>query len=313
MTAEEQLAQLQALVNHSYQTDAKRLQENSQKMYQSTISVYERTIRERFPAVNPYPITEATMRAFLTIQKDEKHRACNTLINYIAGFAHYFQSKQLPDLTKTASFHTYRLGLGKEMRQHIVPNRKLPILPEHMEKFAQKVDHSDLKQIQWMASMSLMFLGFLRISEFLTLKISDITLEEDRVRIHIQFSKTDTTGRGDDVVILRGAKSYDAHYWVSSYYGRLNLKEMASERFLPYSATEFRVLVKSCLRQIGIEEVGQYSSHSFRRGGAHEASRRGVADSVIKAHGRWRSNCFQIYTNVSTIRAGEVLTGRLNE
>ena len=163
-----------------------------------------------------------------------------------------------------------------------------------------------------MASISIMFFGFLRISEFLALRVCDVRLAHDRVLVRIRFSKTDTTGRGEDIHIIRGDKSFDAHRWVSIYFKGIDVRARAEEPFMEASQTELRSLVKTTLKKFGIE-AGKYSTHSFRRGGAHEASRRGVQDSVIKAHGRWRSNCFQIYTNVQTARAGEILTRKLNE
>ncbi len=43
-----------------------------------------------------------------------------------------------------------------------------------------------------------------------------------------------------------------------------------------------------------------YSGHSFRRGAATMAAKRGMDDSVIKMLGRWKSSAFQLY--VRTLR-----------
>ena len=42
-------------------------------------------------------------------------------------------------------------------------------------------------------------------------------------------------------------------------------------------------------------ETSQYSSHSFRKGGAVSLQRSGVEDSVIRNLGRWRSDAFYLY------------------
>ena len=70
-----------------------------------------------------------------------------------------------------------------------------------------------------------------------------------------------------------------------------------SERYL-------RAKLASLLREIQVEDVHRYSFHSFRRGGAHLASVKGVNDCVIKAHGRWRSEAYLRYVAVDKREAG---------
>ena len=48
----------------------------------------------------------------------------------------------------------------------------------------------------------------------------------------------------------------------------------------------------------------QYGSHSFRRGEAYNASKKGIADCVIKIHSRWFSNAYKVYVSVDQERAG---------
>ena len=59
---------------------------------------------------------------------------------------------------------------------------------------------------------------------------------------------------------------------------------------------------------IGKSEVEKYSFHSLRKGAAYTAALSGAQDSQIKAMGRWKSECFQIYTSVTTEEAGEKMT-----
>ena len=64
------------------------------------------------------------------------------------------------------------------------------------------------------------------------------------------------------------------------------------------SHTTLRDWLKRILESIGVKDVNNYSFHSFRRGGAHLASMRGISDSTIKAHGRWRSEVYLRYVVV---------------
>ena len=69
------------------------------------------------------------------------------------------------------------------------------------------------------------------------------------------------------------------------------------------------VIIREKLRKIiGDNSVEKYSSHSLRKGAAYTSALRGVQDSQIKAMGRWKSECYQIYTAVTTEEAGEKVT-----
>ena len=43
------------------------------------------------------------------------------------------------------------------------------------------------------------------------------------------------------------------------------------------------------IRTIGLDRA-MFGMHSFRRGGATEAARRGISDRLFKKHGRWKSD-----------------------
>ena len=61
------------------------------------------------------------------------------------------------------------------------------------------------------------------------------------------------------------------------------------------------------IHKIG-KDAKKVSTHSFRRGGAHEASLNGAQDCAIKSHGRWKSSVYTIYTSISSKEAGHVVT-----
>ena len=54
-----------------------------------------------------------------------------------------------------------------------------------------------------------------------------------------------------------------------------------------------------------------YSAHSFRRGGAAEATKAGIEDSTIQRHGRWKSTIFMIYTIMEHKHAGQIITNSI--
>ena len=62
----------------------------------------------------------------------------------------------------------------------------------------------------------------------------------------------------------------------------------------PLTRSKFVSLVRRVLRLSGINDQ-DYTGHSFRVGAATTAAAAGVADSMIKAMGRWTSTAFLVY------------------
>ena len=77
-----------------------------------------------------------------------------------------------------------------------------------------------------------------------------------------------------------------------------------NEAIVGSSPHSLRSHLQHVLTTIGVEEPGSYNFHRFRRGGADIASCRGVADCVIKAHGRWKISAYLRYAAVDMVRAG---------
>src|SRR6202165_2981387 len=58
------------------------------------------------------------------------------------------------------------------------------------------------------------------------------------------------------------------------------------------------VIITYALVAARIPNAELYKGHSFRRGGATSLARVGVADSVIKTIGRWKSQAYQLYVDI---------------
>ena len=56
----------------------------------------------------------------------------------------------------------------------------------------------------------------------------------------------------------------------------------------PIAYTSTRDTVMAAVQDIGLNRK-LFGLHSFRRGGASEAARRGGPDRLFKKHGRWKS------------------------
>ena len=293
-------------LSQSRLTESNSLQENSRRMYQSSLRTYERVMRMAFPNVQLYPITEPLMRVFIEYSRTVLNRTCKTLLNYIASFTHYFHDKNLPDLTKTESFRRYRLGLNKTMKTNGIPHRKQSLLPEHLENICNITDFNNVQQLTALFSLSLMFFGFFRASELTSLKWKHLKISEDTMIVHLDYSKTDVTGKGTDVTIGQTQHNYDC----------IKLAKIIKQKIIPEDDTPIwiwhqdtlRKILSKFLKTIGVEDYNSYSLHSCRRGGAHAAAMKGIQDCAIKAHGRWLSECYTMYTEMEARNAGLLIT-----
>ena len=66
----------------------------------------------------------------------------------------------------------------------------------------------------------------------------------------------------------------------------------------PISYVQFTKVFRTLVTSTG-RKCQDYSSHSFRRGGATYAFECGVPDSYIRLLGGWKSDCYKAYIDVS--------------
>ena len=200
---------------------------------------------------------------------------------------------------------------------------KLPITTALLEDMRPHMDLQQRSDILLWAMMWTATSGLLRISEFTTQKDSDaarvLTLQQLTFHIpgrgplslaeacsadedvqyailRLNASKTDPFRAGVDIVLsspttLQALLAYGTHLPASG------------DRTAPLfhdadrSAVSRRWLMKrvdGLLRKTG-RNPKQFSSHSFRKGGAVSLQTAGVEDSLIRRVGRWKSDAFHLY------------------
>lgn len=125
----------------------------------------------------------------------------------------------------------------------------------------------------------------------------------DYVRIRLDASKTDIFRRGAHVIVAAGTGA-PAHCGFralrKAWEGAKNKKPMAAlfqrDDGSPLTYENFRAVLKQAIDWAGFK--GRFSPHSFRIGGATELAQRGVPGHIIKAMGRWSSECYQRYVRL---------------
>ena len=75
-----------------------------------------------------------------------------------------------------------------------------------------------------------------------------------------------------------------------------------SPGFIPLTANYFTSSLKRLIVSLGLDPAN-YSPHSFRRGGATYAYQAGVSEHLIKLHGDWRSDAYQVYLSLTPVNS----------
>ena len=153
------------LVDASHEHEVFALRPNSLKTYNEYIGFYSKQLSEINGAPDPFPINENKMRAYIEYSVHVKQNPItfSTVKCYIAAFSWYFRSNNMNDCTKSHDFKQYIKSLKVSMGGSCPPNRKEPILPIHLTKYALSLKDTNNDIIK-MTIFSLMFYGFLRVS-----------------------------------------------------------------------------------------------------------------------------------------------------
>lgn len=192
-------------------------------------------------------------------------------------------------------------------------NPKEPISAEHVKQLIDTVDFTDLMDLRVVTMICLGFFGFLRFSELVSIRRSDVSCSGSHLKIVIRKSKTDQLREGNAVLISMLEPRYCPVSLVHIYFAMASIADDADcyifrniqgatrrtqklrikDQHMTYTRTREIVLKK--LKTLGLN-VKKFGLHSLRAGGATEAARRGVPDRLFQRHGRWATaTCKNMY------------------
>ncbi|MCP3667288.1 MAG: tyrosine-type recombinase/integrase [Gammaproteobacteria bacterium] len=196
------------------------------------------------------------------------------------------------------------------VRKEVISPAQVKCLIEHLAQ----VD--TLHNLRLAAMIQLVFSGCLRIGECLALNLDDIQMKPDRLILTHRTAKTDKTRQGQHTIIARNHTVHCPGKALERYLARAHLQlgsTTAIFRQIQYHPTvhstfptETRLTYTNArqdlLRLMAKCNIsGNFSWHSFRAGAASAALNQGIDATLVREHGRWRSeNGMSPYIQVST-------------
>ena len=262
------------------------------------------------------PCSTSTLAKYVVWLKHQKNLGPDAIRGQVSAIRHLH------------SINGFNLGAVEDPRFKLVKkgvckrvtgkDSRLPITHGILSTMGEKsAGWSDFDQTLFMATATLAYAGFFRISElcvggktedFGGVRLQDLDLKGEILTIHLRSSKTDVFREGTKVAIkpwntkpcpitaLRDYLMVRPGTEQSSPLLVLRNGEALKDR-------KFREMLKRKCNEGGWE--GNFNGHSLRIGAATDAARRGVPGHVIKILGRWRSDTFLRYIRLS----GEDLAG----
>lgn len=206
-------------------------------------------------------------------------------------------------------FKLFMKGL-KRCNPHTV-KAALPITPDILLRIRETLNFEDNNmRTYWCLSLFSFFL-MCRKSNLVgksndistCLKRKDISVFDDYLIVHFSWSKTIQFGeRYLDIPILKkkscplcpvsAFKDMCSSFPVSLDFPAFVIRHAG--KIKPVSYGMFQDFIKKSIMQLGINPQN-YSSHSFRRGGATWAFKCGVPADLIQLQGDWRSDAYKLY------------------
>ena len=163
------------------------------------------------------------------------------------------------------------------------------------------------------------FLGTKRFDDIQKLKKKDVVVGEDnRVKVWMERSKTDSRREGCQFVLTKGRIGSVSVTGLIRWYLE-SLGDISEEAFIfpvfrggkvvEGQAVSYCAARKQLLKERELLGLGGVTWHSGRIGGATEASKKGVSRSVIMRGGGWRSSAVDSYIRVEDagVQMGDAL------
>ncbi len=286
------------IIHNRYQVAA--TSDNTRRAYQSDIHHFESWGGQ-------LPATTESILCYLHAFADKLNP--RTLSRRITAIKQWHRYQHFPDPTLDPIVAKTLTGIT---RVHGKPKHKAaPLLTGHLISISEYLlNQKTLAALRDNALLQLGFLGAFRRSELVAIQVSNIKLSEEGIEILITHSKTDQENTGQYCAIPYGNEKLCAVTALKMWLDKANIQSgfifrriHKGNRISDVGITAAGVndLLKKHAKAAGIENAGDFSSHSMRRGLATTASRDGASIPAIMRQGRWK----QVDTVMEYIEAAQ--------
>ena len=275
---------------------------NTMKMYNQGLRAWKQWAG-RFPEANTIPIKPLHLAAFFA-SVVQQHGKFGKIEQAFYGLNWLHKVLNVPNPCESTLVRHVKDASKRILKNRVV--KKCPIRPHHLRRLVSKFGRSrNLLHLRVVAIALVSYAGFLRYDEVSQIRRNHIQFEATYFNLFIPSSKTDQEADGETVHIaytghatcpgkalrryLRSAqvKDDDSRY-IFRPATRTKDGHKLKDAIKPIAYTTTRDTVMAAVQDIGLNRK-LFGLHSFRRGGASEAARRGVPDRLFKKHGRWKS------------------------
>lgn len=291
------------------QFQAQAIAKKSRKTYDQGQSSYMQFCNEF--NLRPYPLEEPTLCLFCTYLARTVSHA--TVLTYLSSIRLQNIEQGFTPVAEMPRLKMVLRGIKREKGSRARPKR-YPItvdLLRNLKHSLRASNYSTADQLMLWASFTTAFFGFLRASEFCsdrqscydpqkTLLVQDVEVIPEAITVNLKSSKTDQFRVGNIIRLAPSGKSICPFRALNNHLE--NCKSQSKPLFTFVNNTYltrqiFSKIVKSLLPQSCNPRL--YSSHSFRIGAATCAADKNTPVWLIKALGRWSSDCYQDYIRVN--------------
>jgi len=241
-------------------------------------------------------------------------KSSQSVKNYISGVKTLYSILDLDcSVFDSVDLKLTLRGIAR-IKQHN-PHRATPITPDILLSIYERLDMADAIQAVFWALFVVAFFSMARKSNLVVTEgksVQNHTLTRTCVRFYngavvVSFTSSKTSQFGGKVhevplIAIPGSPlcPVTALQRVFDYTSNIPFSEpmFSISRGLPITYLQFQSVFKHLIFSVGLNPA-EFSTHSFRRGGATYAFSSSVPGELIKDHGGWSSDAYLVYLQFS--------------
>lgn len=281
---------------------------NTWRAYRSDFATFDRWCRAQDPPVTALPAEPVVVARYLAAWAGTRRPA--TLARWCSAIAVAHDLAGHPSPTRDEQVRTVLAGIRRTHRAR--PERVAAAAPDDLRAMLIPLDPASARDARDRALLLVGFAAALRRSELAALRLEDLVVDGDGLRVFIAASKTDQDGAGHTRGIAYGTDpaTCPVHAWQawlthrrthgagSPAAGPRSPADASVERAFvrvdrwgnlggTLSARSVARIVAARADAAGL--LGHWAGHSLRRGFATTAYATGSSELALMRHGRWRS------------------------